>query len=40
MPDDLFTVLGDVADGDSLAITLVRGAEEQTVTVEFPAAAD
>ncbi len=36
--DDLFTVLGGVAEGDSLAITLVRGADEQTVTVEFPAA--
>ena len=36
--DDLFTVLGGVTDGDSLAITLVRGADEQTVTVEFPAA--
>jgi S1-C subfamily serine protease len=34
-PDDLFGVLGGVEAGGQLAIALVRGAEELTVTVQF-----
>ena len=34
-PDDLFAVLTDVAAGAQLTITLVRGAEELTVTATF-----
>ena len=34
-PDDLFAVLADVEAGGQLAIALVRGAEELTVTVTF-----
>ena len=34
-PDDLFAVLGGVEAGGQLAIALVRGAEELTVTVTF-----
>ena len=33
--DDLFAVLGGVEAGGQLAIALVRGAEELTVTVQF-----
>ncbi len=35
--DDLFAVLAEVAPGGELAITLVRGTEELTVTVTWPA---
>lgn len=35
--DDLFAVLDRHRAGDSLELTLVRGAEERTVTVTFPA---
>jgi serine protease Do len=35
--DDLFAALGTVSAGDSLTIGLVRGTDEQTVTVQFPA---
>jgi serine protease Do len=34
--DDLFAVLADVAPGGELAITLVRGTDELTVTVTWP----
>jgi S1-C subfamily serine protease len=34
-PDDLFAALGGVEAGGQLAIALVRGAEELTVTVQF-----
>ena len=34
--DDLFAVLADVTPGRELTITLVRGAEELTVTVTWP----
>jgi S1-C subfamily serine protease len=34
-PEDLFGVLATVADGDHLDLSLVRGAEELTVTVAF-----
>lgn len=34
--DDLFAVLGDVGQGGALAITLVRGTEELTVTATWP----
>lgn len=33
--DELFAALGTLTTGDSLTITLVRGADEQTVTVAF-----
>ena len=36
--DDLFAALADVAPGSELAITLVRGTEELTVTATWPAA--
>ena len=35
VPEDLFGVLADVEAGGQLAIALVRGAEELTVTVTF-----
>jgi S1-C subfamily serine protease len=35
--DDLFAALGDVQPGGELAVTLVRGTDEQTVAVSFPA---
>jgi S1-C subfamily serine protease len=34
--DDLFAVLAEVAPGGELAITLVRGTDELTLTVRFP----
>jgi len=34
-PDDLFSALGEVEVGGQLAIALVRGADELTVTVQF-----
>lgn len=33
--DDLFEVLGGIDPGSELSVTLVRGADEQTVTVSF-----
>ena len=36
--DDLFAALADVSPGSELAITLVRGSEELTVTATWPAA--
>ena len=36
--DDLFAALADVGPGGELAITLVRGTEELTVTATWPAA--
>ena len=37
-PDDLFAALAEVAPGSELTITLVRGADEHTVTVTWPPA--
>lgn len=34
-PDDLFSILGGLGDGDQLVLTLVRGVEELAVTVTF-----
>jgi serine protease Do len=39
-PDDLFVVLADVAPGGELAIDLVRGTEELTMTATWPATSD
>jgi S1-C subfamily serine protease len=36
-PDDLFAALATVQPGGSLAVALVRGADELTVTASFPA---
>ena len=36
--DDLFAALAGVTPGSQLAITLVRGTEELTVTATWPAA--
>ena len=36
--DDLFAALADISPGSELAITLVRGSEELTVTATWPAA--
>ena len=36
-PDDLFAVLATVEAGADVVIALVRGSEELTVTVSFPA---
>ena len=35
--DDLFAVLGEQGAGTALTITLVRGSDEHTVTVTWPA---
>ena len=35
--DDLFAVLDDQGTGTALTITLVRGSDEHTVTVTWPA---
>lgn len=37
-PDDLFAVLATVEPGSTLTVGLVRGTDESTVTVTFPAA--
>jgi S1-C subfamily serine protease len=37
-PDDLFAVLATVAPGDTLQLSVVRGAEESAVSVTFPGA--
>ena len=37
-PDDLFAALADIVPGSELTITLVRGADEHTVTVTWPPA--
>ena len=37
-PDDLFAALATVDPGGTLTIGLVRGTDESTVTVTFPAA--